>query len=439
MSASPAPAPFEQAIRAAGPQPAPRKTIRRVRWRVWLRVAIALLAVAGIAFGWRQLRRNRQIADLPTAAARKGDFLVIVRCRGELTARRSEQLTAPLDIPDLQIVWLAPPGGQVKAAEVVVRFDPSKAQQDLKEKSAALLQAQASLEQATAQARITADQDNVDLSTAKYNVEKAKLEASKQAIVSVLQGQESEIELHLAEEKLKVQETAVITHRKSGEAKIASLEHARDTAKRQVEIINAQIAQMNLKSPLNGVINYLPNYSQGWMNAQPFKVGDHAVPGGALAEIPDLSTLEMESKVDEVDRGRINVGDTVVVHVDAFPEKSVSGKLISITPLTEQSFNEWPPTRSFRAFARLDKPDSRMRPGMNAGADLVQTKIPEAISVPAKAVFTVNGKPAVYVKDRNQYTARPVSIKARNPDEVAIEGVAAGTLVALTEPPQEKR
>ena len=41
------------------------------------------------------------------------------------------------------------------------------------------------------------------------------------------------------------------------------------------------------------------------MNAQPFKVGDHAVPGGVLAEIPDLSTLEMESKVDEVDRGRI--------------------------------------------------------------------------------------------------------------------------------------
>jgi multidrug efflux pump subunit AcrA (membrane-fusion protein) len=80
-----------------------------------------------------------------------------------------------------------------------------------------------------------------------------------------------------------------------------------------------------------------------------------------------------------------------------------------------------------------------MRPGMNAGADLVETKIPDAISVPAKAVFTVNGKPAVYVKDHSQYIARQVSIKARNPDEVAIEGVAAGTLVALTEPPQEKR
>jgi len=420
-------------------EPVRRRAARRIRWRVWIRIFIALAIIGGITFGWRQFRRTRQIADLPTAAARRGDFLVIVRCRGELTARRSEQLTAPLDVPDLQIVWLAPPGGAVKEGEVVVRFDASKAQQDLKEKSAAFEQAQASLEQATAQAKITADQDNIDLSTAKYAVEKAKLEASKQKIVSVLQGEESEIDLRLAEEKLKVQQAALIAHRKTGEAKIASLQHQRDTAKRQVDIVNAQIAQMNLQSPLNGVINYMPNYSQGWMNAQPFKVGDHAVPGGVLAEIPDLATLEMESKVDEVDRGRINIGDSVVVHVDAFPERTVTGKLVSITPLTEQSFNEWPPTRSFRAFAKLDKPDPRMRPGMNAGADLVQTKIPDAISVPAKAVFTLNGKPAVYVKAHNQYVATAVSIKARNPDDVAIEGIAPGALVALTEPPKEKR
>ena len=57
------------------------------------------------------------------------------------------------------------------------------------------------------------------------------------------------------------------------------------------------------------------------MNAQPFKVGDHAVPGGVLAEIPDLSTLEMESKVDEVDRGRIAVGDTVWCMWTRFPRR----------------------------------------------------------------------------------------------------------------------
>jgi multidrug efflux pump subunit AcrA (membrane-fusion protein) len=193
---------------------------------------------------------------------------------------------------------------------------------------------------------------------------------------------------------------------------------------------------MELKSPLNGVINYMPNYSQGWMNAQPFKIGDHAAAGQVLAEIPDLSTLEMECKIEEVDRGRIAVGTTVLVHVDAFPEKVVPAKISTITPLTEQSFNEWPPTRSFRAFAALEKADSRMRPGMNAGADLVERRIPDAISIPSKALFTIAGKPAVYVKSNGQYLPTSVQVIAKNPDEVAVQGINAGAQVALTEPPK---
>ncbi len=404
-----------------------------------VRTAIVLLLLAGSAYAWRQFRKTKAAEDLPMAAAKQGEFLVLVRCRGELMARRSEQLTAPLDVPDLQIVFAAPAGSEVKKGQTVIRFDPSRSQQDLKEKDASLQQAQSTLDQAVAQGRITEDQDKLDLATAKYNVEKAKLEASKQTIVSALQGEESRIDLGLAEERLKVQETAMVMHRKSNEQKIAALERSRDTAKKQVELTQYHLSLMELKSPLDGVINYMPNYSQGWMNAQPFKVGDHAVPGGALAEIPDLSTLQMESKVDEVDRGRVALGDTVLVHVDAFPEKVVKAKLLSITPLTEQSFNEWPPTRSFRAFAQLENPDARMRPGMNAGADVVEMKIPGAISIPAKALFTVNGKPAVYVKSEGQYVSRAVQIQAKNPDEVAIQGIGAGTMVALAEPPKEKK
>lgn len=377
--------------------------------------------------------------DVPTASARKGEFLVLVRCRGELSARRSIQITAPLDVPDLRIVWLAPPGGPVKAGQAVIRFDPSRAQQDLKEKTAALTQAQASLDQAVAQARITAEQDKLDLASARYQVERARLEASKQAIVSAIQGQESVIDLGIAEEKLKVQEAAATLHNKSDEAKIASLTRLRDEAKAQVDLTVHQLALMELKSPLDGIVNYLPNYSQGWMNAQPFKIGDHAVPGGALAEVPDLTTLQVEGKVDEVDRGRIAVGDAVLVHVDALPEKTLTAKLAAISPLTEQSFNEWPPTRSFKAYAQIDKPDSRLRPDMNAGADIVQSRIPDAISVPAKALFTLHGRPAVYVKDKARYVPVEVAIRARNPDEVAVEGIAAGTQVALVEPVEKGR
>jgi multidrug efflux pump subunit AcrA (membrane-fusion protein) len=335
-------------------------------------------------------------------------------------------------------VWLAPEGSIVKEGQVIIRFDPSHVEQDLKEKIAALDQAQAALDQGLAQGHITVEQDKLDLSTINYQSDKARLEASKQSIVSAIQGQESAIDLDVAEEKVKLQQSQMQLHDKSTEARLASLTRLRDDAKMWVELTKRRILAMEVKSPLTGVINYAANYSQGWLNAQSFKVGDHAVPGGVLAVVPDLSTLEVESKVDEVDRGRIEIDNDVLVHVDAFPEHVLHAKLVSITPLAEQN-NEWPPTRSFKGYAKLESPDPRMRPGMNAGADIVQSKIPGAISIPAKALFTIAGKPVVYVKSDTRYLPTPVTIQARNPDEIAIEGIPAGTLVALAEPPPEKK
>ena len=407
--------------------------------KVWARTLLVALLLAGSALALREFRRTQDAADLPSAPAKKQDFLVLVKCRGELSAQRSVQLIAPRDVPDLQIIWLAPPGSMVKAGQTVIKFDPSKSQQDLKEKQAALRQAQASVDQQEAQSRNTAEQDKLDLAKAKYDVERARLEASKQAIVSVIEGQESAIDLGLAEEKLKVQQAATALHKASDSAKMASLVRLRDEAKNQVELTEKRLTLMEVTTPLEGVISYLANTSQGWMNSQPYKVGDHAVPGIALAEIPDMATLQMESKMEEVDRGRIKLDDTVLIHVDAFPENVISAKLTSISPLTEQSFNEWPPTRTFRAFALIEKPDSRLRPGMNAGADIVETKLPGAISIPAKALFTIKGKPSIYTKRNGQYVPVEVRVKARNPDEIAVEGIAPGTLVALAEPIQEKK
>jgi HlyD family secretion protein len=49
-------------------------------------------------------------------------------------------------------------------------------------------------------------------------------------------------------------------------------------------------------------------------------------------------------------------------------------------------------------------------------------------------VFTRKGRPAVYVADNNAWVPHEVEILARNPDEVAIKGIAEGTKVSLVEP-----
>jgi HlyD family secretion protein len=409
--------------------------------RPWL-VAVGwwLVAVlfAGAAAGVYRLRQVQAAGTLPTAAARRGEFSVIVRCRGELKARRSVQITAPVNVPSLRIVWQAPAGSAVKDGDPVVRFDPSSTQQQLQEKDAALKQAQATLDQALADSRITAEQDQRDLSTSKYDVEKAKMEASKAEIVSKLEGEASRIDLGLAEQKLRVQQATVDLHATSDKAKIASLTRQRDQAQTEVDITNQRLSQMELKTPLSGVVMYTQNYSQGWTNAKPFQVGDQVWPGGVVAEIPDLTSLEMEGKLEEIDRGRIDVGMETRVHIDSLPELTMPAELNAISPLTEQSF-EWPRTSSFRAYGHIRQPDSRLRPAMNGNMDVIVNRIPDAISIPAKAVFTRNGKPIVYVLEKDGYRAVEVELLARNPDEVAVKGIKAGTMVTLVEAKKDQK
>jgi len=115
------------------------------------------------------------------------------------------------------------------------------------------------------------------------------------------------------------------------------------------------------------------------------------------------------------------------------PELPIEGKITSISPLAELG-TEWPPTRNFRAYAALQGTDARLRPGMNGGMDIIINRIPNAISIPAKAVFTRDGKPIVFVANQGHYTATPVQFLARNPDEVAVSGIPAGALVALADP-----
>jgi multidrug efflux pump subunit AcrA (membrane-fusion protein) len=398
---------------------------------------IFVAIVAAVAAGIYRLRRVQAAATLPVAPARQGDFLVIVRSRGELRARNSHQVVAP-NVPQLRLVWQAPAASSVKTGDPVVRFDPSAAKQQLQQGDAALKQAQATLDQAQANARITAEQDKRDLSSARYDVEKAKLEASKQEIVSAIQGEESRIDLGLSEQKLRVAEATAQLHAASDAAKIGSLTRLRDRAQSDVDLYNHRLEQMELKAPSNGIIIYLSNNSQGWFNAKPFKVGDQVWPGAAVAELPDLTTLEMEGKVDEIDRGRIAAGNEARVRVDSLPEVTMAAHIESISLLTVQTF-EWPPTSSFRAYARIEKPDPRLRPGMNGGLDVVMNRIPNAISVPAKAVFTHQGKPVVYVAEKNRYRPVEVQVLARNPDEVAVSGISAGTLVTLTEAENKER
>jgi len=406
--------------------------------RPWLIRLCILLMIAGAGFGVYRLRNSNTATVLPTAPIRKGEFLVLVRCRGALRANKSAGIYTPV-VPNLRIGWLATAGEQVEEGEVIVKFDSSTAQQQVMQKEAQLRQSAAALDQAVAQAKTTAQQDQTELEDAKFAVERARVQANLAAIESRIKGEQLKVDLLIAEQKLKAQQATVAQHEASNKSRIASLTRQRDQVQADVNITKARIAQMELKAPSTGLLTFNLNYS-GVMSsseARPFKIGDNVGSGMSLGQIPDLNTLEMDAKLEEGDRGRVALQQDVVVRIDALPELSIPAKISKVSALAELSM-EYPYNRSFRAAAAILKPDSRLRPDMNGGMDIIISRIPNALSVPAKALFKRGGKPIVYLAENGRYRAIEVEMLARNPDEVAISGAPEGATVTLVDAEKEE-
>src|SRR5262245_4829511 len=107
-------------------------TMRRVLGTIGVLAVLAAL-IGGAWAGVNYYRQGQEAGDLPVAKARKGEFLAIIRCRGDLKAGRSVQIWAPI-VPNLTIAWMASPGEEIKEGDPLIRFDSSSAQQQLIQK-----------------------------------------------------------------------------------------------------------------------------------------------------------------------------------------------------------------------------------------------------------------------------------------------------------------
>jgi multidrug efflux pump subunit AcrA (membrane-fusion protein) len=83
----------------------------------------------------------------------------------------------------------------------------------------------------------------------------------------------------------------------------------------------------------------------------------------------------------------------------------------------------------------LDGGDPRLRPGMSAQLTIEIERTPDAIVIPAAAVFEQSGKPVVYVLKGRDFTAREIEVGRRSGDRIMVtKGIQAGDLVALKDP-----
>ena len=100
------------------------------------------------------------------------------------------------------------------------------------------------------------------------------------------------------------------------------------------------------------MVNLLPNFRSGGMfgGQQDFQEGDRAWPGAAIMELPDLSSVHLEARLDETDRGRLQPQQDATVRIEALPGKEFKARLDSISVLARVDFSSgWPPSEELRS------------------------------------------------------------------------------------------
>jgi RND family efflux transporter MFP subunit len=398
----------------------------------------ALAAAACVSGGYVAYRYTGTTeVEVPVARVRRGDFIISVRNRGEVKSTRSVILTAP-QVPDVRIVTLAESGKPIKKGEVVVEFDTAQQEQNYIERTTNVRTVDSEIVQTKATHKIANEADNMSLMQSEFNLERDKLEASKAEILSEIEGAKNRIQVTVSEGELGQVKTSITSRKISQDADLERLSQRRDKTVRDLELAKSYLSKMVIRAPNDGIVNLLPNFRSGGSfgsSPPPFKEGDRVWTGAAIAEIPDLSEMRVELKLEEVDRGKVKLGQEVRLRVDAIPEKEFFATVDWISPIAALVFRSFPPEKLFPARATLKRLDPRLRPGMSATAEIIIEKQTNALLIPVKASFTRNGKPSVYVQKGQHFIMRQVEVGKRNENDIVVlSGLKDGELVTLENP-----
>ncbi|PYX81838.1 MAG: hypothetical protein DMG70_17605 [Acidobacteria bacterium] len=394
-------------------------------------VTLLVLASAGTIGAVHLTSRPPSIAS---AEVKLGEFVDSLQFRGEVKALRSLSITAPAEAGDLQIVKIATDGAQVKKGDVIVEFDKTKTEQDLAQNQSALKSAQAEIEQARAQARLTEEENVTAVMKARYDVSAAELEASKQEIVSKIEGEEAKLKLADARQKVREAEEKQKSDRAAAKATLESKTEASRKALYDVERAERSLGQMTLRASRDGMISLVQLWRPEGQAA--FRPGDRAWPGSLLAELPDLSSLRVYARVDETERSRVQVGQLVTVQLDAIPDRQFTGHIHEISTIATADFSGgWPFPRNFKLEITLDQSDSRLRPGMTSQLTIIVDRVPNAVTIPAQALFQRSGRSVAYVLSGTKFEERVIQVSRRSADRVLVaKGLRLGDKIALKDP-----
>jgi len=314
----------------------------------------ALVVVGAAAAVWLD-RREGDLIEVRVEDVGRRELVARVTATGHVEPKMSVDISA--DVSGRIVRLTIEEGQDVVEGDLLLVIDPARFVAAVDRAEAALSEAQA--QEAQARGNYLQAQRDWD------RIRKLKEAAA---------GMVTETEFEQARTQAEVQEALWESSRHGVEMAQAGVREAADNLSKTV-----------IRAPMSGRVTRL-NVERG----ETAVVGTMNNAGSLLLTIADLSIMEAVIEVDETDVPEIEIGDSTVVSIDAFPGKEFMGRITkignsSIRPRNQlQSSSEQ--AIDFEVRITLENPEVNLRTDLSATADVITAVRPDALAIPIIAL-----------------------------------------------------
>jgi len=213
------------------------------------------------------------------------------------------------------------------------------------------------------------------------------------------------------------------------EARVHSARAAYDLAVQSVQNLRAQLPQYKAsvelaEKKLRDAVIRAP--FKGQVKERVVSPGQYLKVQTPVMVIVSMDPLRVRLKIPETMAGLIQIGDRLLVTVDAYPNRAFSGKLSRINPSVD------PQSRTFEVEALLENLEGLLKPGFFVKARIPSRKLDPGMVVPQDALQYSYGIYKVFLIQGDVLKEQEVKVGDLSAEQVEIvSGVKAGDMIAV--------
>ncbi len=377
--------------------------------------------------------KGNNAEDIQVTKVKKGTFMEEITEEGTIEAVNSISVTAPsvsYRYGALKIAKIVEDGAEVEKGDTIMIFDPSEIKR-------AIIQAEQQLEIARAEYEKLTSTQQSEMEDLEADLELARISQEISGInfeTSVYEPEATKKEI-----KLELESATIALNRAMEQIENKKVINKEDLIQKSLGIkqltstladANRSLNNLFVVSPAKGIIIKETN----WTTDQKWAVGDQPYSGSKIIELPDLSEMKAEVKINEVDVSKITPGQRVEIRPDAYSDSIYSAKVESVANLA-QNKDYKSKIKIFPVQISISGQSRKLLPGLTVSCRIIVSEIPDVLFIPLESLFRDQGMEYVYIKSGSGFKRHDIRIGAINTDFAIItEGLQENDLIALSDP-----